>query len=137
VKPLRSSSNLPDDTRSSNIVRLFQSETSEILEAPEPFAIRATTYIAIALLAAMIILAAVIRLDRVIESVQGELVSTTPETVLQSLDPALIRTINVKAGDPVKKGQILATLDPTFAAADVDAVRLQVANYDAVRSAVD
>src|SRR6185437_8361584 len=67
----------------------------------------------------------------VIESVQGEIVSTTPTEVLQSLDPALIKTINVRVGDRVKAGEVLATLDPTFASADADALQLQVANYDA------
>lgn len=121
----------PSNAAPDKIVRLFQSETAEILEAPEPAGIRATTYIAAALVVALVLIAATTRLDRVIESVGGEIVTTTPTEVLQSLDPALIKTINVRVGDRVKAGEVLATLDPTFAAADADALRLQVANYDA------
>ena len=131
MRSLRSAPTPPSDAPSDKLVRLFQSETAEILEAPEPTGIRATTYVAAALVAALVLLAAITRLDRVIESVGGEIVSTEPTEVLQSLDPALIKTINVRVGDRVKAGDVLATLDPTFASADVDALRLQVANYDA------
>jgi len=121
----------PSDAAPDKLVRLFQSETAEIIEAPEPTGIRATTYMAAALVVALVVLAAITRLDRVIESVGGEIVTTEPTEVLQSLDPALIKTINVRVGDRVKAGDVLATLDPTFASADADALRLQVANYDA------
>jgi hemolysin D len=132
MRSFRSAPTLPSDAAPDKVVRLFQSETGEILEAPEPAGIRATTYIAAALVVALVVLAAITRLDRVIESVGGEIVTTTPTEVLQSLDPALIKTINVRVGDRVKAGDVLATLDPTFASADADALRLQVANYDAL-----
>jgi len=121
----------PSDAAPDKVVRLFQSETAEILDAPEPAGTRATTYVAAALVLALVVLAAITRLDRVIESVGGEIVTTQPTEVLQSLDPALIKTLNVRVGDRVKAGDVLATLDPTFVSADADALRLQVANYDA------
>ncbi len=131
MRSFRSAPKPPSKAAPDTVVRLFQSETAEILEAPEPTGIRATTLVAAALVVALVVLAAITRLDRVIESVGGEIVSTTPTEVLQSLDPALIKTINVRVGDRVKAGDVLATLDPTFASADADALRLQVANYDA------
>jgi HlyD family secretion protein len=131
MRSFRSAQKLPNKEAPDKIVRQFQSETAEIIEAPEPAGVRATIYAAGALVVALILLAAITRLDRVIESVGGEIVSTTPTEVLQSLDAALIKTISVRAGDRVKAGDVLATLDPTFAAADVDALRLQVANFDA------
>jgi HlyD family secretion protein len=131
MRSFRSAPQPPSDAAPDKIVRLFQSETGEILEAPEPAGTRATTYMSAALIVVLVILAAITRLDRVIQSVGGEIVSTTPTEVLQSLDPALIKTINVRVGDRVKAGDVLATLDPTFVAADADALRLQVANYDA------
>jgi HlyD family secretion protein len=131
MKSFRSAPKPPSEAAPDRIVRLFQSETAEILEAPAPAGIRATTYVAAALVIALIFLAAITRLDRVVESVGGEIVSTQPTEILQSLDSALIKTINVRVGDRVKAGDVLATLDPTFASADVDALRLQIANYDA------
>ena len=131
MRSFRSAPKPPSDAAPDRVVRLFQSETAEILEAPEPVGIRATTYIAVALVVALVVLAAITRLDRVIESTGGEIVTMQPTEVLQSLDSALIKTINVRVGDRVKAGDVLATLDPTFASADVDALRLQVANHDA------
>lgn len=131
MRLLRSDPRPPSDAAPDRVIRLFQSETAELLEAPEPAGIRGTIYMAVVLVIALVVLASVTRLDRVIESVGGEIVSTTPTEVLQSLDPALIKTINVRVGDRVKAGDVLATLDPTFATADVDALRLQVASYDA------
>jgi membrane fusion protein, hemolysin D len=113
------------------VIRLFQGETSELLEIQEPASIRYTTYILIIFVVCLIITATFTRLDRIVESTQGEIVSTTPTEVVQSLDPALIKTINVQAGDRVKAGDVLATLDPTFVAADVESLKLQVANYEA------
>jgi hemolysin D len=131
MRSFRSAQKPQSDAAPDTIVRQFQSETAEILDAPEPAGVRATTYVAAALIVALVILAAITRLDRVIQSTAGEIVTTTPTEVLQSLDPALIKTINVRAGDRVKAGDVLATLDPTFASADVDALQLQFANYDA------
>jgi hemolysin D len=132
MRSFRSAPKPPSDAAPPDrVVRLFQSETAEILEAPEPVGIRATTYIAAALVVALVVLAAITRLDRVIESTGGEIVTMQPTEVLQSLESALIKTINVRVGDRVKAGDVLATLDPTFASADVDALRLQVANHDA------
>ena len=115
------------------VVRLFQSETAEILEAPEPAGVRATIYVAGgACLSPSSCLSAVTRLDRVVEQHLGAKSSPrTPTAVLQALDPALIKTINVRDGERVKAGDVLATLDPTFAAADVEALQLQIASLDA------
>jgi hemolysin D len=120
-------SNTPPD----RIVRLFQSETAEIVEAPEPFGVRATLYVVAAFFVALIVVALVTRLDRVVTSSAGRIVTTQPTVVLQALDPSLIKTIEVREGQRVKAGEVLATLDPTFAAADVGALQQQVASLDA------
>ena len=51
--------------------------------------------------------------------------------VYQALDPSIIRSIDVIEGQKVEKGQKLATLDPTFAAADVQQLRLQIVALEA------
>ncbi|HEV8681089.1 MAG TPA: HlyD family type I secretion periplasmic adaptor subunit [Stellaceae bacterium] len=124
--PLPRSNASPD-----KIVRLFQSETGEILEAPEPFGVRSMVYVLSAFLVALAVLSLVTRLDRVVTSVTGKIVTTQPTIVVQALDPSIIKTIEVREGERVKAGALLATLDPTFAAADVDALRLQIAGLDA------
>ncbi len=51
--------------------------------------------------------------------------------LFQALDTSIVKTLDVREGDQVKKGQLLATLDPTFAAADVEQLEKQLASLDA------
>ena len=61
----------------------------------------------------------------------GKIVTTQLLNVYQALDPSIIRSIDVIEGQKVEKGQKLATLDPTFAAADVQQLRLQIVALEA------
>ncbi|HTV87505.1 MAG TPA: HlyD family type I secretion periplasmic adaptor subunit [Stellaceae bacterium] len=119
------------DAPAGAVIRLFQSETAEIIEAPEPTGIRSTIYVLAVLVVTAFVLSIVTRIDRVVTSISGEIVTTQPTTVLQALDPSIIKTLNVREGQQVKAGDVLATLDPTFATADVDALKLQIASLDA------
>jgi hemolysin D len=112
------------------LVRLFQSETAEILESPEPLGVRATVYVLTAFIIALFGVAFFVRLDRVVYST-GMIVTTQPTLVIQALDPSIIKTIDVREGERVNAGEVLATLDPTFASADVSALKSQVASLDA------
>src|SRR5256886_7992209 len=118
------------DPAPDQLVRLFQSETAEILESPEPFGVRATVYVLAGFMVALLLVAVFVRLDRVVYS-NGQVVTTQPTLVIQALDPSLIKTIDVREGDRVKAGEVLATLDPTFASADVSALKSQIASLDA------
>jgi HlyD family secretion protein len=131
MKSFRSDPTLRSNATPDRIVRLFQSETAEIIEAPEPFGVRATLYMVGAFFVAAILVAMVTRLDRVVTSSFGHIVTTQPTVVMQALDPSLIKTIEIREGQHVKAGDLLATLDPTFAAADVGALTQQVASLDA------
>ena len=69
-------------------------------------------------------------MDRVVSS-PGKVVPERLLNVYQSLDPSMIRTIDVREGQEVAKGQQLASLDPTFAAADVQQLHLQIIGLNA------
>jgi hemolysin D len=90
----------------------------------------AMTLVAVLLLGCAAVLA-FLPIDRVVSSSAGKIVSIEPVTVLQALDPSIIKTIDVKEGDAVQAGQQLATLDATFATADVGQLRQQVAGLTA------
>jgi hemolysin D len=75
-------------------------------------------------------LMALTRMDRVVVG-NGKIVSTRLLNVYQALDPSIIRTIDVREGETVEKGQQLASLDATFASADVKQLRLQIIGLDA------
>jgi len=83
-----------------------------------------------ALLACALILA-VARVDRVISSTAGKIVSVDAPLVLQALDPSIVKSIDVREGEVVEQGRQLATLDPTFAAADVNQLRQQIDSLNA------
>ena len=112
-------------------VRQFQSETDAIREADEPLVARATLFVLSAFLVCSLAVMCLTRLDRVISSVGGKIVPVDQINVLQALDPSLIKTIDVREGDQVQTGQLLATLDSTFTSADVTQYKLQVASLEA------
>lgn len=112
-------------------VREFQSEVDAIGEAVEPPWARITVFVLTGLFVSAIALMFLTKIDRVVTSMAGKLVSTQRINVFQALDPSIIKSINVHEGDEVEQGQLLATLDPTFAAADVKQLKLQVAGLRA------
>jgi hemolysin D len=113
------------------LIRLFQSETAEIREAREPAQLRLTLYAVGVLFVALLAVSLVMPMNRVVTSVFGEIVTTEPTIVLQALDESIIKTLDVQDGEFVRAGRLLATLDPTFTAADVSALTLQLASLDA------
>jgi HlyD family secretion protein len=131
MRSFRSDRALHSNATPDQIVRLFQTETAEITEAPEPFGVRATLYVVAAFFVTLIVVTMFTRLDRVVSSTSAHIVTTQPMVVVQALDPSLIKTIEVHEGQRVNAGDVLATLDPTFAAADVGALKLQIASLDA------
>jgi HlyD family type I secretion membrane fusion protein len=59
----------------------------------------------------------IVKVDRVVES-SGKIIPAGGSLFVQPLDRAIVSGILVHPGDLVRKGQVLATLDPTFATAD-------------------
>jgi HlyD family secretion protein len=82
------------------------------------------------MLAAILLAMGLIPVDRVVTA-QGRVVSRSPTLVLQALEAAIVRSIDVHEGQTVKAGQVLARLDPTFAAADVGSLMAQVSSLQA------
>lgn len=97
---------------------------------PLPRPARRLAYLCISMLVAFFLWATVSHVDRIVVA-HGKLVSSEPLLVVQPLESAIVREILVRAGDRVKKGDILAHLDPTFATADASALATQKASLDA------
>lgn len=111
-------------------VRQFQSETDAIREAAEPLVARATLFVLSAFLVSIIAILCLTRVDRVITSLSGNIVPVGHVNVLQALDPSIIKTIDVREGEQVEQGQLLATLDSTFTSADLTQAKLQIASLE-------
>ncbi|WP_445492979.1 HlyD family type I secretion periplasmic adaptor subunit [Rhodopseudomonas sp. RCAM05734] len=116
--------------RRPDVVREFQSDAVEIEQSTPPNVARLTLYCVVALIFASVLWASLSHVETIV-SAQGKLTTTRPNLVLQPLETSVIRQMHVRAGDVVKKGDPLATLDPTFSQADLDQLRVKVAAFDA------
>lgn len=117
-----------EEAEAERAINDFQSDTAEIENQPEPALTRITLYATTFLIVTAIAWASVSRIDRVV-SAGGRLVSTETPIIIQPFDTAILKSIKVRAGDIVKAGQVLATIDPTFAQSDIGqlTVRLKTA----------
>jgi HlyD family secretion protein len=113
------------------LIRIFQSEVGEVREDPEPAQLRVTLHVLAGLFTALLAVSFFMQINRIVTSSAGQIVTTEPSIVLQALDASIIKSLDVQEGERVKRGQLLATLDPTFAAADVGAAASQIASLDA------
>ncbi len=99
------------------VIGAFESETQAVILRSAPYSDRMILHGLAILFVVAIVLMNVLSLDRVVVAT-GKIVPGTGSLFVQPLDRSIIRSIQVKVGDVVKKGQVLAVLDPTFAAAD-------------------
>lgn len=102
----------------------FQSETQAVLARVLPRRAFGFLHVLTAMLALAVLLMAVVPLDRVVSG-NGMIVPVKGSLFVQPLDRAIVREIRVRQGDVVRKGQVLATLDPTFAKATLDQYELR------------
>jgi len=91
----------------------FQPDATMIEERRLPWAARSVIYLVAALLISAALWATFSQVDRVVTA-RGKLITVDPLMVVQPLETAVIRSINVGVGEQVRAGTVLATLDPTF-----------------------
>lgn len=108
----------------------FHSPSAGMMATPVSLAARSTTLWVTGLCAALIVIACVCPLDRVVTG-QGTLSAVDSTIVVQPFDQAIVHSIDVREGDVVKPGEILARLDPTMSEADVVNLRHQVESLSA------
>lgn len=109
----------------------FQSPTAAIIATPLPAIARSTSYILTTLVLCLLVIATVFKVDKLVTAT-GVLNSVTPDISVQAFNAvSIIRDIKVRPGDFVTKGQLLATLDPTYTSADLRALTSQEQNYAA------
>jgi hemolysin D len=95
----------------------FLPDADEIERRPLPGYARITVHGLSAMLVCFLVWAHFAEIDEVVKA-QGRLATPSSNIVVQPIQTALIRSIDVRIGQVVKKGQRLATLDPTDADAD-------------------
>ena len=102
----------------------FLNPIDGICEEAPPRLMWSAHYIIIAMFFTMLAAAWLTRVDVVVVGF-GSLTTTNPPMVLQTIERGIIRELNVRPGDTVHKGQVLAVLDPTFAHADMASISSQ------------
>jgi HlyD family secretion protein len=108
----------------------FQSPTAAVIATPLPVTAQYSNVIITAMVFSAILLSAFMKVDKIISGT-GKLVSTAPTVVVQPFVTSIVDSINVSEGQIVHKGDILATLNPTYAAADLSALTAQEQSYAA------
>lgn len=115
----------------------FLDPIDQICEERPPRFLRSVHLLIVMLFGALVTVAALVEVEIVVVGA-GRLATDTAPVVIQPMDRAIIRQLNVRPGDAVMRGQVLATLDPTFAQADLkllsarrQALAAQVARLEA------
>ena len=108
----------------------FHSPSLALTHTPVVGAARGTTWLVVTLVAASVAAASLIPIDKVVTST-GKIVAQSATSVVQPLETAIVRQVAVREGQVVRKGDLLARLDPTFAASDVGALQSSVASLEA------
>ncbi|MDB5451134.1 MAG: HlyD family secretion protein [Phenylobacterium sp.] len=114
-------------------ISAFESETQALIQRTTPYSERAILHVLAGIVVLALLLMAVIKLDRVVSG-DGRILPSQGSLFIQPLDRAIVTQIVAHAGDVVKKGEVLASLDPTFAQADLSNLEQKRASGDALVS---
>jgi hemolysin D len=112
-------------------ISAFESETQAVIQKTTPYSEHAILHVLAGMIVLAIALMCVVKLDRVVTSA-GKILPTQGSLFVTPLDRAIVTSIQVHTGDVVKKGQVLATLDPTFAQADLKDLQQKKASDEAL-----
>jgi hemolysin D len=105
------------------VIGAFESDTVAVFVRTAPVNEHLTLYVFSALIIVALVFTVFVSLDRVVTSQQGWVIPAAGAIYVSPYDMGIVKELHVKVGDVVKKGQSLATLDPTFTQADLDQLR--------------
>ncbi len=108
----------------------FNSPSAALVALPPMAIARWMIWVVASMAIAMLVVMGTFPLDRVVTT-PGELVPTARTMLVQPLETSIVRSIDVKEGEVVHKGQILARLDPTISDAQEANLKKQTQSYSA------
>ena len=107
----------------------FLPDADAIERNPLPGYLRITVHMLALAVLLFVLWASFSEVERVVVA-SGRLVNPLPNIVVQPLETSIIQKIEVRVGQVVRQGQVLATLDPTFAQADEAQLRSRLQSLD-------
>jgi HlyD family secretion protein len=107
----------------------FLPDADAIERGPLPRFVRITLHVLLGAFVTFIVWASLSTVEKIVIA-KGRLVSPQGNIVLQPLETSIIQKINVQPGQVVHKGEVLATLDPTFTQADEAQLRTRLQSLD-------
>ena len=114
------------------VIGAFESDTAAVFLRTAPRSESSTLLVLVAILVCGVLFACVAKVDRVVTSTAGIIMTSEGTLYVSPLNAAVVKSVNVKPGQVVKKGQVLATLDPTFTQADLQQMKEHMASDTAV-----
>ncbi|HKT54345.1 MAG TPA: HlyD family type I secretion periplasmic adaptor subunit, partial [Caulobacteraceae bacterium] len=112
-------------------ISAFESETQAVIQKTSPYSQHAIMHVLLGMVVLALVMMSVVKLDRVVTGT-GLILPTQGSFFVQPLDRAIVTGILAHPGDVVRKGQVLATLDPTFAQADLKDLQQKASSAQAL-----
>jgi hemolysin D len=119
-----------DEAMAGRALLEFQSPTSALVAKEAPAVARYATYVLASMLAAFLVVAGTVPVDRVVTAT-GRVAPQGNDMLVQPLETSVVRSIDVRVGQRVRKGDLLARLDPTFSGADMTSLDEQTQSLQA------
>ena len=110
----------------------FQSDALELANRPLPLLIRLGVWFPLVIVVLAIVWATLAKTDVVVQG-GGKLVTDLSTIIMKPLDRSVIKSIDVKIGDVVKKDQVLITFDPEINTAEAERLSNEIAALEAQR----
>jgi hemolysin D len=113
------------------VVGAFESETAAVFLDTAPRREHITVWVLVSFLTLAVVLSCVLNVDIVVTGT-GRVSPIGGVIYVSPYNTGIVKTVNVHVGELVKKGQALATLDPTFTQADLVQLQEHLSSDEAV-----
>lgn len=108
----------------------FQPDAIMLEAQRPPFPMHIVWFIIIALLILMVAWACFAKVDKIVTA-DGKLTTVRPTITMKPYERTVIKTVNIRPGQRVKKGQVLFTFDPTLTESNYEKLVEQHQSYTA------
>lgn len=95
----------------------FQPDAIMLEAQRPPFPMHVVWFLVVALLFLMIVWASLAKVDKIVAA-DGQLTTVRPTITMKPYERTVIKTVNIRPGQRVRKGQVLFTFDPTLTESD-------------------